>query len=108
MTKMFSITEFRDRCRPLARFAVVMAFLASFSLAAQGAVNCTGACITGFDKCWGYCSDKNKTAVSRIACQSRCMDYWYSGKNPQSMSVGPVDPKQGYVPGKKPPVPIGN
>lgn len=105
MTTTLTAVRYGNTYRPLVRFGAAVAFLVSFSLVAESLPNCTGACVTGFNKCTAWCEKHNKTTKSYMECFSNCIDYWHSGTNPQSIGRG--DPRQSYVPGKMPIVPLG-
>lgn len=51
MTNTWNIARYGNKYRPLVMFGAVIAFLVSLSPIAEGATNCTGACVTGFNNC---------------------------------------------------------
>ena len=89
MTKITIKESHGNTCRRMTRFGAVIAFMASFSFAAESAPTCTGACVTGYNKCNDWCVLHSK---NHIKCVDQCYKYWYSGTNPQSLTIGPSDP----------------
>src|SRR5664279_1500961 len=73
---------------PLAVLSAV--FLGSFGSDAWAI--CSNKCQTGWNACNAWCGDHNQTTNSLTKCLFKCAAYYDSGKNPQSMKIGGLNP----------------